>query len=178
MPQFFGGFSNQFIYKKISLDVFFQFVKQEAPTIAYGPMVGPYGTMDNWDSYVSGYWKKPGENTAVPRPTATSSRPAYQAFNNNYKYSDAAWGDASYIRLKNVAISYDLSSLTEKWKVFGTSIYVQGENLVTFTNYRGLDPEVNGFDRRNVYPVNPFGSVIPPKVPVLRTITVGLKFSL
>jgi TonB-dependent starch-binding outer membrane protein SusC len=178
MPQFFGGFDNQFTYKKLSLDIFFQFVKQEAPTLDYGPLVGTNGSMTNKGTYVLNYWNAVGNNTNVPRPTTTSSNPAYKAFVNNYVYSDAAWGDASYIRLKNVAVSYDLSSLTEKWKVSGTSIYVSGENLLTFTKYRGLDPEINGFDRRNVYPINPFGSVRPQAMPVLRIITVGLKFSL
>src|SRR5690606_10560829 len=178
MPQYFGGFTNSLTYKKISLDIFLQFVKQEAPTMDYGPMVGPYGTRSNRADSVLEYWQMAGQNTDIPRPSATSSNPAYQAFNNQYRYSDAAWGDASYIRLKNVAIAYDLSSVTEKWKLYGTSIYVQGQNLLTFTNYRGLDPEIQGFDRRFVYPINPFGSVKTQKLPLLRTITVGLKLSL
>ena len=178
MPQYFGGFTNSLKYRNISLDIFLQFVKQEAITMDYGPLVGPYGTRSNRADYVLDYWKSPGQITDIPRPSATSSNPAYKAFSNQYRYSDAAWGDASYIRLKNVALSYDLSSVTEKWKVYGTSIYVQGQNLLTFTNYRGLDPEINGFDRRYVYPINPFGSVKSQKLPLLRTITVDLKLSL
>ncbi len=178
MPTFFGGFSNTFTYKNLSVDVFFQFVKQEALSIDYGPMVNPIGGRINRTTDVLGYWNGPGDQTSIPRPTVTSSKDAYKLFNNQYRYSDAAWGDASYIRLKNVAIAYDLSLLTEKWKLKGTTIYVQGENLLTFTKYKGLDPEINGFDRRNVYPINPFGSVKSPKLPLLRTVTVGLKFTL
>ena len=178
MPQYFGGFTNSLRYKNISLDIFLQFVKQEAPTMDYGPMVSPFGTRSNRVDYVLNYWQSAGQNTDIPRPTATSSNAAYKAFNNQYRYSDAAWGDASYIRLKNVALSYDLSSVTEKWKLYGTSIYVQGQNLLTFANYRGLDPEIQGFDRRYVYPINPFGSVKSQRLPLLRTITVGLKLSL
>ena len=178
MPKFFGGLSNTLTYKNLTVDIFFQFVKQEAPSLNYGPLVNPIGTRINKATDVLGYWSNPGDQTNVPRPTLTSSKTAYKLFNNQYRYSDAAWGDASYIRLKNVAISYDLSSVTEKWKVKGTTIYVQGENLITFTKYDGLDPEINGFDRRFVYPINPFGSVKSPKLPLLRTITVGLKFSL
>ena len=178
MPQFFGGFTNSLRYKNVSLDIFLQFVKQEAPTMDYGPMVGPFGSRSNRADYVLDYWQNPGQNTDIPRPTATSANAAYKAFNNQYRYSDAAWGDASYIRLKNVALSYDLSSVTEKWKLYGTSIYVQGQNLLTLTNYRGLDPEIQGFDRRFVYPINPFGSVKSQKLPLLRTITVGVKLSL
>lgn len=178
MPQLFGGLNNKLSYKKLSLDVFFQFVKQEAPTIDYGPSVGPFGTSANRGTYVLDYWKKPGDITSIPVPSALSSTASYKAFNSFYRYSDAAWGDASYIRLKNVSLSYDLSDVTKRWKVNGTSVYVQAQNLITITNYRGLDPEINGFDRRFVYPINPFGSVRPQALPSLRTITVGLKFGL
>lgn len=178
MPKFFGGLSNTFSYKNLTVDIFFQFVKQEAPSIDYGPLVNTIGSRINRTTDVLGYWSNPGDQTSIPRPTTTSSKAAYKLFRNQYRYSDAAWGDASYIRLKNVAISYDLSTVTEKWKIKGTTIYVQGENLLTFTKYDGSDPEINGFDRRFVYPINPFGSVKSPKLPLLRTITVGLKFSL
>lgn len=178
MPQLFGGLSNQFTFKKLSLDIFFQFVKQEGPTIDYGPSVGPFGTTANRGTYVMNYWKKPGDITDIPVPSALSNTDSYKAFNSYYRYSDAAFGDASYIRLKNVSLSYDLSGLTSKWKVTGTTLYVQGQNLITITNYRGLDPEINGFDRRFVYPINPFGSVRPQALPALRTITVGLRFGL
>lgn len=178
MPQFFGGLSNTITYKHLSIDIFFQFVKQEAPLIDYGPLVGPIGTRVNKTTDVLGYWSEPGDQTNIPRPTMTSSKTAYKLFNNQYRYSDAAWGDASYIRLKNVAISYDLSDFTKRWNVQGTTVYVQGENLLTFTGYNGSDPEINGFDRRYVYPINPFGSVKSPKLPLLRTLTIGLRFSL
>lgn len=178
MPKFFGGFGNEFTYKNFGLDIFFQFVKQEAPTMDYGPLAGSIGSMNNKEVRVLDYWKQPGDITAIPRPTITSSKPAYTAYMNNYRYSDGAWGDASFIRLKNVSLTYDVSSLTEKWKVQGASIYLQAQNLLTFTKYNGLDPEVNGFDRRFVYPVNPFGSVRPTAMPALRTFTVGIKFSL
>lgn len=178
MPKFFGGLSNTFTYKNLTVDIFFQFVKQEAPKLDYGPLVNTIGSRINKTTDVLGYWNGPGDQTSIPRPTTTTTKDAYKLFRNQYRYSDAAWGDASYIRLKNVAISYNLSSFTERWKVKGTTIYVQGENLLTFTKYDGLDPEINGFDRRYVYPINPFGAVKSPKLPLLRTVTVGLKFSL
>jgi len=178
MPSFFGGLSNQLNYKNWGLNFFFQFVKQEAPTIDYGPLVNAYGTMNNTDVSVLNRWTMAGDVTSIPRASANSSNAANTAFRNYYRYSDAAWGDASYIRLKNVALSYDLSSLASKWKFQSASVYLQAQNLLTFTGYKGLDPEVNGFDRRNVYPVNPFGSVKPASLPVLRTITAGIKLSL
>jgi TonB-dependent starch-binding outer membrane protein SusC len=178
LPKMFGGLSNEFRYKNLSLDVFFQFVKQEAPTIDWGPLAGAYGGMSNKATIVLDRWQKPGDITSIPRATVTSSNPANTAFRNYYRTSDAVWGDASYVRLKNLSLKYDLSSITKRWKIISSSIYVQGQNLFTITNYIGLDPEINGFDRRFVFPINPFGSVRAPAMPVLRTITVGLNITI
>jgi TonB-linked SusC/RagA family outer membrane protein len=178
LPAFYGGLSNQFVYKNLSLDVFFQFVKQEAPTVDWGPLVAVPGTMNNKDLSALDRWQKSGDLTGIPRPSATTANAANTAYRNFFRSSDAAWGDASYIRLKNLSLVYDLSSLVSRWKLKGASVYVQGQNLLTFTDYKGLDPEINGFDRRFVFPINPFGSVKPQAIPVLRTITAGVKLSL
>ena len=178
MPEFFGGISNQLRYKKITLDFFFQFVKQESITMDWGPTVGVIGSMNNKQRSAMDRWRAPGDVTDIPRPSATSANAANTAFRNFYRSSDAAWGDASYIRLKNVSLSYDLSSMVSRLKVSGATVFLQGQNLLTFTNYEGLDPELNGFDRRFVFPINPFGSVRTQSIPVLRTFTAGLRLSL
>lgn len=178
MPALFGGLTNQITYKKFSLDFFFQFVKQESITMDWGPLVGVPGTMNNKTVDHVNRWGSAGDVTNIPRPSATSSNAANTAYRNFFRSSDAAWGDASYIRLKNVSLTYDLSSVTQRWKLSGSSIFVQGQNLLTFTNYNGLDPEINGFDRRFVFPINPFGSVRTQAIPVLKSITVGVKLSL
>lgn len=178
LPKFYGGFSNEFSYKGFSLDVFFQFVKQEAPTIDWVPLSGAYGGLSNKTTVVLDRWKKAGDITSVPRATVTTANAANVAFRSYYRTSSAVWGDASYLRLKNVSLKYDLSAFTKKWKIASSSIYVQAQNLFTITNYNGLDPEANGFDRSFVFPINPFGSIKSPAVPVLRTVTVGLKVSI
>jgi len=54
--------------------------------------------------------------------------------------------DGSYVRLKSVTLSYRIIDNNPKVKVIKKlSIYVTGENLLTFTNYTGFDPEVNAF---------------------------------
>ena len=178
MPKFFGGLSNQISYKNLTLDFFLQFVKQESITNDWGPLVGVLGSMNNKDVSALDRWRSPGDITNIPRPSATSANPANTAFRNYYRSSDAAWGDASYIRLKNVSLTYDLTTLTNRWNLSGTSVFVQGQNLLTITNYKGLDPEINGFDRRFVFPINPFGSVRSQAIPVLKTVTLGLRLAL
>jgi len=72
--------------------------------------------------------------------------------------SDWYLEDASYIRLKNVTISYDLTEALRRCAHFDArgsrmSVYFSGENLFTFTKYSGMDPEVGGYDALR-YPVS------------------------
>ncbi|MBD2753036.1 TonB-dependent receptor [Spirosoma validum] len=66
--------------------------------------------------------------------------------NANYtRISDYAVESGSFLKLRNVQIGYTLpASLLKQWKMSGIRVYVQGQNLLTFTKYSGLDPEVLG----------------------------------
>ncbi len=78
-----------------------------------------------------------------------------------YRLSNAVWGNASYIRLKNVSLRYDLSEYAKKIKLSRATVYVNAQNLLTFTNYKGMDPETKGI-------------TLPP----VKTITAGIQLSL
>jgi hypothetical protein len=159
-PSYYGGFQNNFTYKQFQLDFLFQFVKQEGPTVNYGYLSDSYGAFGNKDLSAQNRWRKSGDITDVPRASLTAGNAAYNAYRNNYRFSSAVWGNASYIRLKNISLRYDLSAAVEKWKIKGASIFVQAQNLITITNYKGFDPETQGV-------------VLPP----LKTLTAGLQFS-
>ncbi|MGN6293143.1 MAG: TonB-dependent receptor [Chitinophagaceae bacterium] len=178
LPKYYGGLQNSITYKGWQLDFLFQFVKQEGPTIDYGAQAAIYGTLANQTVKLEDRWKQPGDITTVPRPSATASNAAYLALNNQYRYSSAVWGDASFIRLKNISLKYDLSRFTRSWKIQSSSVYFQAQNLFTITNYDGFDPETKGFDRTTVSEVLPFGTIRPAVVPTLSTFTLGLRFSL
>ncbi|HEX2845842.1 MAG TPA: TonB-dependent receptor [Chitinophagaceae bacterium] len=178
LPKYYGGLQNSITYKGWQLDFLFQFVKQEGPTIDYGAQAAIYGTLANQTTKLEDRWKQPGDITTVPRPSATASNAAYLALNNQYRYSSAVWGDASFIRLKNISLKYDLSRFTRSWKIQSSSVYFQAQNLFTITNYDGFDPETKGFDRTTVSEVLPFGTIRPAVVPTLSTFTLGLRFSL
>lgn len=178
LPKFYGGLQNSLTYKGWQLDILFQFVKQEGPTIDYGAQAAVYGTLANQTTKLEDRWKQPGDITTVPRGSATSSNEAYLALNNQYRYSSAVWGDASFIRLKNLSLKYDLSRFTRAWKIRSSSVYFQAQNLLTITHYDGFDPETKGFDRTTVSEVLPFGTIRPAVVPTLSTFTLGLRFSL
>ncbi len=82
-------------------------------------------------------WQKPGD--VKPIQQFTTYEDSYVT-SSNYEYADA-----SYIRLKNISLSYKLPA---KWGIkylLNSTIYFQGQNIFTITRYNGLDPENGSF---------------------------------
>ena len=158
--KFYGGINNSFTYKRFQLDVFIQFVKQLGyNTISSFSVPGGFNNY-NEPTTVLSRWKSPGDLTNVEQFTQSYGT-AYNAY-DNLQYSDAIVTDASFIRFKNVALSY---SLPDSWKsklhLQNVKIYLQCQNLFTITHYQGIDPETGGLN-------------LPP----LRMITGGLQVNL
>lgn len=160
-PTLYGGLQNTMSYDKWSCSFLFQFVEQDGPGLNYGYLTSPFGTLTNFGEEALDRWQQPGDQTNIPMPTTSSTTEAYRLFRTYYRLSSAVWENASYVRLKNVSLSYNLSSVVEKWKLKECSVYFQAQNLLTFTGYNGFDPETQG-------------SYLPP----LKTYTVGLRLSL
>jgi TonB-linked SusC/RagA family outer membrane protein len=163
-PKFYGGFENSFRYKGFELDILFQFVKQKGLNYFFGYRPGEfYGTsnISNQPVSVLNRWQKPGDISPVERFNSNAS--LVLPWLNASGSSDAAFSDASYIRLKNLSLSWQLpDGLKKKAHLEGCRIYIQGQNLLTFTRYRGLDPE-------NLSTIS-----LPP----LRVLTVGIQVTL
>src|SRR5690606_2988211 len=133
-PKFYGGLSNSFTYKNWHLDVFLQFVKQKAPNYFFNSP--PVGTMFNQPAEVLDRWQQPGDNAAFQTYTAGMNPQAVIA-HSQFGMSNASVSDASFLRLKNVSISY---SLPQSWiQKASCRLYVQAQNLLTFTNFKGGD---------------------------------------
>jgi TonB-linked SusC/RagA family outer membrane protein len=162
-PRFYGGFQNSFSYKGFQLDVLFSFVKQIALNWGFG--IGTPGLASGQGNQLASLldrWQKPGDISSIQRFTTKSSGLIQQALNNVYA-SDAAWADASYIRLKNIALSWQLpENWSKRAHLQNCSLFIQGQNLWTFTKYKGLDPESKS------------STTLPP----LRVVTIGLKVTL
>ncbi|MGX7666074.1 SusC/RagA family TonB-linked outer membrane protein [Flavobacterium pedocola] len=155
-PDFFGGVQNQFRYKELQLDFLFQFVKQ----LNWSPVVNTSvpGMLSNQPAEVANHWQSPSNTGTYQIYTDGSNGAAVDAF---YRYieSDAAVVDASYIRLKNISLSWDVpGSVLKNVKC---RIYIQGQNLLTFTPYKGADPEFKS------------SGYLPP----LKVWTTGMQFS-
>jgi TonB-linked SusC/RagA family outer membrane protein len=134
--EYHGGLQNTISYKNVSLDFLFQFVKQtnytfESMTITPGTLSSNYPVemTDRWSA----------ENPDAQYTWATNSNNTSFQQITTMQESDRSVGDASYIRLKNVALSYKLK--IPKAKLDSLLLYIQGQNLFTITNYFGMDPE-------------------------------------
>ncbi len=97
-------------------------------------------------------WTEDNPNNSVPRYT-------WVDVNNNYRVSDLYIEDGSYLRVKNVQLGYSLPiNILKRVGASVFRVYVSAENLLTFTNYTGADPEIgalSSFDigiDRGIYP--------------------------
>ena len=136
-PKMYGGLSNSLSYKSIRLDFLLQFVIKDAFRV-----IGYPGRIAAQPESSLNRWKKPGDEniTNIPVATQTSRNPAY-VMNSNLPNSSYAFENASYLRLRNVSVTYDLpKSIIESIKLKKAGVYVRIENLVTFTPYNGIDP--------------------------------------
>lgn len=136
-PKFFGGLSNSLSYKGVQLDFLLQFVKQVAPR--YWP-AAPGFNMNNQPVTVLDRWQKPGDTKPIQKFTRTDSR-ATNAYYNMIG-SDAFYVDGSYIRLKNISLSWSLpAAFKKRLSMESGRIFLNCQNLFTITSYEGLDPE-------------------------------------
>lgn len=135
-PQYFGGVNNTFSYKGISLDIFFQFVKKKG-RLAF---VGVPGSFINQPTWALERWRQPNDLTNVQRYSQSGT--AFTTIIDALDNSDLAYGDASFVRLKNITLSYQLpKKVLRLFSLQQCRLFLQCQNLFTITNYQGLDPE-------------------------------------
>jgi len=158
LPKFYGGMQNNLSYKGIQVNFLFQFVKQRGLKSLYYS-AGRFGPgrfargQSNQPATVLDRWQKEGDKQPIQRYSTTSLSPGFATG------SDAGYADASFMRLKTLSASWDLpDKWLQKIHLQNCSFYVQGQNLLTITGYKGLDPENQSIE------------TLPP----LRTITVGI----
>ncbi len=148
-PRFYGGFQNSFHYKELELDILFQFVKQTGRNYFFGRLPGYFLSLGyafaapvaNQPEFVWDRWQKPGDISAQQRFSATYLSNVRNSYNDATS-STGSYSDASYIRLKNLSLSWQLpGKWQQKAHLQNARIYVQGQNLLTITRFKGMDPE-------------------------------------
>jgi TonB-linked SusC/RagA family outer membrane protein len=139
-PDFTWGFNNSFSYKNLSLSFFIQ-----------GTQGNKMANLNNFDLLNfngqnnvlrdAGLNRWTSDNPGNKYPRALSAGSLDQSI-----FSSAIVEDASYVRLKNITLSYNLPErIVSKIKMSNLRLYVSGSNLWTLTDYSGYDPEANTF---------------------------------
>lgn len=160
-PIFYGGLQNTVKYKNFVIDFLFEFKKQSGVNNINNSSI-LIGSLTNMPKQVLNRWQKPGDISGYQKFSQDFVSDAYLT-TYYYSLSSAVLADASYIRLKNINISFRLDTkILKKIKIGSLKIYLQAQNLLTLTKYPGSDPENQSF------------VALPP----MKTIVAGIKLAL
>ncbi|WP_276484750.1 SusC/RagA family TonB-linked outer membrane protein [Paraflavitalea pollutisoli] len=136
-PRWEGGITTELSYRQWSLSVLF-YCRQQKGFNALVSAEQP-GARTNQPTAVMNYWQKEGDRTTTGKPTVY---PTTSGTNYAY-YSDARISDASFIRLQNLSLYWNFPDRTlQKLHLGSLRLFLQGENLLLITRYKGNDPEV------------------------------------
>ena len=134
-PTYQGGFGFNSNWKNLYLDTQFSFVADiyrnngslgviEDPTLT---------SLANSSTELANAWQQPGDITNIPALTTESIR---------NRSTDRYIEDASYLRLRNITLGYNFKShLKEGSLISDLKVFVQAQNLITWSKWRGWDPE-------------------------------------
>ena len=144
---YFGGCDQRFRYRRLQLDLFFEFRGQSGynPFVIlyqeYPPGFQGYSMLGNGPVDWLRRWQRPGDHAPLQQVTESYGSVAYQRM-QEYIGSDAQSIDASFIRWKGLSLSYQLP---EQWlhalSVQKSQVYIRGQNLLTYTRFPVTDPE-------------------------------------
>ncbi|PKQ63893.1 hypothetical protein BZG02_07740 [Labilibaculum filiforme] len=137
-PDFTVGLNLNFSYKNFDLSMFWYGVVGNQIVDATRRYDLPNA---NYQTSILDRWTGEGSSNSTPKVSWSDSN------NNNGNFSDYMVEDADYLRLKNLQIGYTLpKSVLDKLHIEKFRIYVSGDNLLTFTKYSGLEPEIGNSD--------------------------------
>ncbi len=100
------------------------------------------------------------------------SLPSFNDGASGADFDDYLLEDASYFRLQNVNLAYNLPAGSIEW-LRNAQVYISAQNVFTITDYRGYDPDVNSYGSNNS-----IQGVDGGAYPTSKTYTLGLKVSL
>lgn len=163
-PDFTFGFTNNFKYKNFDLSVFLQgSVGNDIMNLTRRNGTSNSLLYQNQLVEALNYWTPTNTDTNIPRPIGSTS-------NYNVEISDRYVEDGSYLRIQNVAFGYNLpQSLISKVKITRLRVYGSVQNLFTFTDYSGYDPEIGSFNQ-NVL----LSGIDNGRYPTPRTYSIGI----
>lgn len=163
-PDWTYALSGGFTWKNLGFNMMLQGVLgSQALNFTKMVAVNAASKSHNRSTEILNAWSETNKGSNIPRLARLDS-------NGNFTTA-SSWflEDTSYLRIKNVTISYDLTNAVRKSPFFNErgsalSLYLSGENLLTFTKYSGMDPECGAEDMF--------------KYPVARIVSLGVKLTL
>ena len=162
LPDFTFGLNNTFGYKGFSLDVFLEGrFGMELANFTNIDSENPIDDLRNRQTYVLNRWTE--ENPSTTEPSFVNP-------SRTYDFNSRIVEDATFVRLRNTRLAYTFNNLNSDW-LSSLMIYMSGQNLVTWTDYRGYNPDINALGESNVridYSAYPLARVY--------TMGVNLKF--
>jgi TonB-linked SusC/RagA family outer membrane protein len=164
-PDFIWGMTNTLSWKGIDLSIFIQGVQGNDVVNAYLFEIGSLNSETNvLKEFYDNRWTPENPNNEYPKVNPSERN----------IFSDAQVEDASFIRLKNITLGYNLPAKWLKQKKFSKlRIYGSINNLYTITKYRGYDPEVNAFGQSQLLQGIDYGGY-----PLARSIIGGIQIGL
>lgn len=130
MPKFTYGINLGLYWKNFDLNIVGQGVAGYQIVQSYRDMSGQFG---NYTTEILGRWTGEGTSNRIPRVTNQ---------NINWQFSDLYIHDGDYFRISDITIGYNFAPLiNQKW-CSNLRLYFQMQNLVTFTKYNGMDPDI------------------------------------
>lgn len=154
-PKWYGNITNSLRYRNWQLDLLWEIRKQTSY------------------SYLQGIYERSAPGMVMKNQPVNIFNNIYQGFStggdpaarqaiDDFLHSDGVLADASFVRLRNIALSFSLpTKWQQKFSLKGGRIYFQAQNLLTFTKYFGIDPETQNI------------KTLPP----LKIITGGIELS-
>lgn len=152
VPEINYGFGASVKWKGIDVSVFFSGVGHVTRIIQGQNLFGASSTIlrmgQIFEDVAKNRWTLDNQNPNAPYPRLSLNK-----VDNNQQLSTYWQRDMSFLRLKDAEIGYTLpESMTKKWGLSKIRFYIQGKNLITFSDFKLWDPEVNA-NYGNVYPL-------------------------
>ncbi len=158
-PKFYGGIQNTFSYRGLTFGLFFHYVKQDGKNYLARLSSSFPGKMINQPDLVLNRWQNTDSHAELQKYSTLSGGLVAQQY-ARLALSNAAYSDASFIRLKNLVLSYSIPVKTlNRWHIRNLRVFAEAQNLLTITSFKGADPETQDLYR------------LPP----LKTITGGIQ---
>jgi TonB-linked SusC/RagA family outer membrane protein len=133
-PDFYGGFTNRFSYKGVSLSVNTQFrYGNDILNFNNLNLTMPTGGVNVYEAF-NNYWDGEGSTNKYCKPSTRRSQ----------MFSSRMLEDGSFFKIKNIRLAYSFPNLTANNQfISGLNVYLNLSNYITFTDYRGYDPDVS-----------------------------------